>query len=167
VLHCGSFSKSLAPGYRLGWVAAGRYADAVQRAKAVATLGTSLPVQLAVARMLREGGFDAHLQRLRAALGTGQKRALAAVRQQWPGAQVLAPAGGYFLWVELPRTVNALELHRRALEAGISIAPGPLFSARLDFGNCLRLNYGHAWTEATTRAVAAIGRFIEEQGRRP
>jgi DNA-binding transcriptional MocR family regulator len=165
VLHCGSFSKSLAPGYRLGWVAAGRHADAVQRAKAIATLGTSLPVQLAVARMLREGGFDAHLRRLRAALAAGQRRALAAVRAQWPGAQVLAPVGGYFLWVELPRTVDALEVHRRALDAGISIAPGPLFSARRGFGNCLRLNYGHAWTEGTTQAMTLIGRFIEEQRR--
>jgi DNA-binding transcriptional MocR family regulator len=162
VLHCGSFSKSLAPGYRLGWVAAGRHAPAVQHAKMIATLGTSLPIQLAVARMLREGGYDAHLRRLRNALAAGQRRALAAIGAHWPGAQVVPPAGGYFLWIELSPNVDALEVHRRALEAGISIAPGPLFSARGDFGHCLRLNYGHPWTEASARAVARLGRFIEE-----
>ena len=165
VLHCGSFSKSLAPGYRLGWVAAGRYAAAVQRAKVIATLGTSLPIQLAVARMLREGGFDAHLKRLRATLAAGQKHALAAVHAEWRGAQIEPPCGGYFLWIELPPTVDALAIHRRALEAGISIAPGPVFSARRGFGHYLRLNYGHPWTQSSTQAVARLGRLIAQATR--
>ena len=69
VLHCGSFSKCLAPGYRLGWVAAGRYAQELVRRKIESSLSTSLPIQLGVTQMLRFGGYESHLSRLRRILG--------------------------------------------------------------------------------------------------
>jgi DNA-binding transcriptional MocR family regulator len=161
VMHCGSFSKCLAPGYRLGWVAAGRQADAVRRLKITTSLGTSMPVQLCIAQMLRQGGYDAHLIRLRATLAKQQEMALAAIRRHFPpGYRVAPPDGGYFLWIQLPAGVEALEVHRLALEDSISIAPGPIFSARREFRNYLRLNYGHPWTPQLDRAVARLGTLI-------
>lgn len=165
VLHCGSFSKCLAPGYRLGWVAAGRFTETVRRRKIATSLGTSLPIQLGIAQMLREGGYDAHLVRLRAALAKQQQTALSALRQHFPqGYRVAPPTGGYFLWIELAPQVDSLEVHRRALDANISIAPGPIFSARREFKNYIRLNYGHPWTAKMDRAVAQLGRIISEVG---
>lgn len=126
VLHCGSFSKCLAPGYRLGWVAAGRFAEQVQRRKITTSLGTSMPIQLGIAQMLSQGGYDAHLLRLRSTLMKQQQTLLDAVHKYFPaGCRVTPPSGGYFLWIELPKQVDSLEVHRLALAANISIAPGP------------------------------------------
>lgn len=144
VLDCGSFSKSLAPGYRVGWVAAGRYARAVQRAKMSQTLATSSPVQRALAAYLADGGYDRFLRGLRRELDRRRTAALAALARYLPaGFSVTLPEGGYFLWAQLATAVDALELQRRALAQGVSLAPGPMFSARREFGNCIRLNYGH------------------------
>ncbi len=162
VLSCGSFSKSLAPGYRLGWVAAGRFAEDVQRRKITSSLATSMPIQNGIALTLREGGFDAHLTKLRSALKTQQAAALSSIRQHFPPeCRIAVPDGGYFLWIELAQHVDALEVHRLALESNISIAPGPMFSPRREFKNFIRLNCGHAWTPALERAVVELGRIIK------
>jgi len=161
VLHCGSFSKCLAPGYRLGWVAAGRFSEEIARRKIESSLATSLPIQQGVAQMLRHGGYDAHLARLRRFLATQQSAALDSLRRHFPlGYRVAPPAGGYFLWVECAASVDALEVHRLALDHGITIAPGPMFSARRQFGNFIRLNIGHPWNAATDRAIARLGELV-------
>jgi DNA-binding transcriptional MocR family regulator len=161
VLHCSSFSKCLAPGYRLGWVAAGRFATAVQRRKITSSLSTSIPVQDGIALLLRQDGYDAHLAKLRRTLGAQQGSLLAALKKHFPaGYRVTQPEGGYFVWVELPRGVDALEVHRLALDRGISVAPGPIFSPRREFRNCLRLNYGHPWTPDFDRAIATLATLL-------
>jgi DNA-binding transcriptional MocR family regulator len=165
VLHCGSFSKSLAPGYRLGWVAAGKYSRGVQERKMATTLATSMPIQLCISKMLREGGYDAHLAKLRTTLAKQQTAALASLRKHLPrDYRVSAPQGGYFLWIELAPDIDALELHRAALERNISLAPGPIFSARREFRNFIRLNCGHPWNERMDRAIAEIGSLIRAAG---
>jgi DNA-binding transcriptional MocR family regulator len=166
VLHCGSFSKCLAPGYRVGWVAAGRFERDVRRGKVMTSLSTSLPVQDAIAQALRQDGYDAHLKTLRRTLAAQQAALLKSVHDHWPaGYRVLRPDGGYFVWVELPRGVDALELNRLALEQGISLAPGPIFSPRREFRNCVRLNYGHPWSAALERAVQRLGRLVTTMAR--
>jgi len=159
VLHCGSFSKCLAPGYRLGWVAAGRFARDVQRRKVMSSLATSIPVQDAIADVLRHETYDAHLKKLRGALAAQQQSLLASVRRHFPGHRVTEPEGGYFVWLELPHGVDSLDLHRRALKHGISIAPGPIFSPRREYRNCVRLNYGHPWNAELDRAVRQVARL--------
>lgn len=164
VMHCGSFSKCLAPGYRVGWVAAGRFAQRVERLRLMSSLSPALPSQQAVAGYLAEGGYDRHLRRLRRRLADTRRAMTAAVRQHFPpGTRVNEPQGGYFLWVELPPSVDALELHRRALAQGISLAPGPLFSPTAGFAHCIRLNHGHAddpRIDAAVRTVGALARAM-------
>jgi DNA-binding transcriptional MocR family regulator len=161
VLHCGSFSKCLAPGYRLGWVAAGRFTKELARRKIESSLATSLPIQQGIAQMLRYGGYDSHLVRFRRLLANRQTAALDSIRRHFPaGYRVARPAGGYFLWIECAAAVDSIEVHRLALEFGITVAPGPMFSARRQFGNFLRLNYGHPWTAAMDRAVARLGEIL-------
>jgi DNA-binding transcriptional MocR family regulator len=162
VLHCNSFSKCLAPGYRLGWVAAGKFATDVQRRKITSSLSTSIPVQDGIALLLRQDGYDAHLGKLRRTLAAQQGALLAALKKHFPaGYRVTQPEGGYFVWVELPRGVDALEVHRLALEQGISVAPGPIFSPRREFRNCLRLNYGHPWRAEFDRAIATLATLLQ------
>jgi DNA-binding transcriptional MocR family regulator len=161
VLNCGSFSKSLAPGYRVGWVAAGKFAKEIQRRKIASTLATSVPVQEALAAFLRHDGFDAHLNELRRGLKNQQQRALIAIKRHFPADyRLCVPEGGYFAWIELASSVDAMEIHRAALEQDISVAPGPMFSPRRAFRNCLRLNYGHPFTPAIESAFAQLGRLL-------
>ncbi|MEC5164147.1 aminotransferase class I/II-fold pyridoxal phosphate-dependent enzyme [Janthinobacterium sp. CG_S6] len=164
VLHCGSFSKCLAPGFRVGWAAPGRYARAVERLKLSTSLTAALPSQLALADYLGRGTYEWHLRQLRLALAAQQHMMLQAIAVHFPaGTRVTRPQGGYFVWVELPKGVDALALHRSALRHGISIAPGPIFSAKRAFGHCVRLNYGHPWDATHEAAIATLGRLAAQQ----
>ncbi|QDH71136.1 aminotransferase-like domain-containing protein [Marilutibacter alkalisoli] len=161
VLHCSSFSKCLAPGYRIGWVAAGRHRETIARLKLTSTLNTNVPAQLAIARYLQRGGYERHLRRLRATLAAQQAQYLDAITRYFPdGVRVTRPQGGYFLWLELPHGNDALALHRQALEHGMSLAPGPIFSARREFGHCLRLNAGHPLDERADAALRTLGTLV-------
>ncbi len=161
VMHCGSFSKSLAPGYRVGWVAGGRYADQVARLKLMTTISPSVPAQAAIADYLQHGGYDRHLRKLRIALETQQAAMLASAARHFPAeTRVTRPNGGYFLWFEFPERVDSLQLFQLALAQGISLAPGPIFSATRGFRSCARLNHGHAWDAQSERAMEVLGRIL-------
>ncbi|WP_085623328.1 MULTISPECIES: GntR family transcriptional regulator MpaR [unclassified Pseudomonas] len=161
VMHCGSFAKSLAPGYRIGWVAAGRFAQKIERLKLMTSLCASMPAQAAIADYLQHGGYDRHLRKLRYALEGQQANMLAAIARHFPAqTRVSQPSGGYFLWLELPEQMDALKLFHMALAQGISIAPGPIFSPTRRFDNCIRLNYGSPWHEDAERAMETLGRII-------
>jgi DNA-binding transcriptional MocR family regulator len=163
VLNCGSFSKSLAPGYRLGWVAAGRFASEIQRRKIVSTLATSVPIQEGIAAMLRHESFDAHLVGLREALRDQQQRSLVSIKRHFPaGMHLNIPDGGYFLWLELPQTIDAMKVYQSALAAQISVAPGPMFSARQAFRHYLRINCGHPFTSSIDRGIATLGQLCKD-----
>jgi DNA-binding transcriptional MocR family regulator len=161
VMHCSSFAKCLAPGYRVGWTAPGRFTQAIERRKLMSSISTSIPPQLAIAAYLRFGGYERHLRKLRHAFASQWAQAADAIGRHFPvGVRVTRPSGGYFLWVQLPKSVDALTLHRGALEEGISVAPGPMFSAKREYTNCLRINYGHPWTPRMKDAIAVLGGLI-------
>lgn len=161
VMHCGSFSKCLAPGYRVGWVAGGRFASAISRLQLMTTLSPSIPAQAALADYLQHGGYDRHLRQLRHALETQQGQMLASADRHFPtGTRITRPGGGYFLWVEFPERVDSLHLFRMALDQGVSLAPGPIFSATRGFRHCARLSYGHPWTARSERAMETLGRLL-------
>lgn len=161
VMHCSSFSKTLAPGYRIGWAAAGKFTDKVQRLKLMTTLSSSIPVQAGIADYLQHGGYDRHLRKLRAALRVQRNEMDAAIRR-WlpPGVRWVCPDGGYFVWLEFPEAIDAMQLHRLAIAQGISVAPGPIFSATHAFENCVRLNFGHPWSQKIDDAVRVLGELL-------
>ena len=164
VMHVSSFSKCLAPGYRIGWVAAGRYASRIQRQKLSSSLATTVPVQIALAEYLKHGGLENHLRHLRQTLALQEVEMVQAVERHFPtGTKLARPQGGYFLWLELPPHVDTLLLHQQALERGISIAPGPIFSAKREFKNYLRLNFGHPDSQRLDAAMATLGELIAQQ----
>jgi DNA-binding transcriptional MocR family regulator len=160
VMLCGSFSKTLAPGYRIGFATPGRWRDRVELLKFSVNVATATLIQRAVARFLKGGGYDRHLRTLRDQLSGICLRTAAAVADSFPaGTRVSHPRGGCFLWVEMPEAVDALELHARALDAGVSIAPGPLFSPTQGHRNCIRLSCGAPWTDRLDAAVRLVGRL--------
>lgn len=163
VMHCSSFSKCLAPGYRVGWVAAGRFAPQVQRLKLMTSLSTAIPSQLALAAYLQTGGFDRHLRQMRLHLEHNANAALRTIARHFPkGTRVTRPQGGYFLWLELPRQCDALLLHRLALQHGISVAPGQMFSADQRFSHHLRLNFGMQDSQALDDALKRLGQLATQ-----
>ena len=163
VMHCSSFSKCLAPGYRVGWVASGRYSKIIERLKLTTTLSTSVPAQIALANYLKKGGYDKHLRNLRHTLTVNQIKFIDAVQQYFPeGTRLTKPQGGYFLWVKLPDGVKALDVHRIALANGISIAPGPIFSAQRGFTDYIRLNYGHIWDTNVEASLVTLGKIVRD-----
>ncbi len=158
VMLCTSFSKTLAPGYRVGWVAPGRWRDAVERLKFAQTVGTPTLPQMAIADFLENGGYERHLRRLRRALADQVGRVSDAIAEHFPsGTRISRPRGGFLLWVEMPPGKNALDLHDRALARGVSIAPGPIFSAKQRFSNCLRLSCAWPWSDRIERAIRTLG----------
>lgn len=163
VLHCSSFSKTLAPGYRIGWVNSPRFAHQLARHKLTASLATCVPVQDALARYLQRGTYDRHLQQLRRNFQRNIEHYTEAIARHFPPAtRVSRPTGGYFLWVELPEGTDTLALQRRAADAGISLAPGPIFSAGRSFGNCLRVNCGHPLDARAEDALRMLGQWLAQ-----
>jgi DNA-binding transcriptional MocR family regulator len=163
VMLCGSFSKTLAQGYRVGWVAAGRHQERVQLLQFSQTGATMTLPQRAVATFLEGGGYDRHLRTLRRRLAESMHRVSAAVGEYFPeGTRMTQPRGGILLWVELPRKVSALQLYRRAMAEGISFVPGPVFSARQRLTNFIRLNTALQWNEQVESALKRLGELAKE-----
>jgi len=154
---CSSFSKTLAPGYRVGWMTPGRFREAIENQKILSNIATATPTQMAVAEFLACGGYDHHLRKVRRAYARNVSLMSDAIARHFPeGTKVSRPAGAFFLWVEMPEHVDSLALYGRARELGISIAPGPIFSVREKFQNYIRLSAAY-WDPAIERVVKTIG----------
>jgi DNA-binding transcriptional MocR family regulator len=162
VMLCSSFSKDLCPAYRVGWVVPGRFKEQVQWLKYTSSLATATLPQLTIAQFMDSGGFDHHLRQIRR-LHAGHVASMSqAVRRSFPkGVRVTRPAGGFLLWVQLPESVDSLELYKRALRAGIATTPGYLFSAKDRYRNFMRLNAAN-WSEDAERAVHRLGAMVGE-----
>lgn len=162
VLLCSSISKTLAPGYRVGWIAAGRYQEQIERKKMLANVATPSPTQLAIAEFLANGGYEHHLRSIRRAYAKQTAQMADAIGRFFPaGTRVSRPQGGYVLWVEMPQQVDALKLYERCKQVGITIAPGQLFSVEGKFHNCIRLNAAF-WNPCVEAAIETLGRLAEE-----
>lgn len=158
VLYCSSFSKSLTPEHHIGWTLPGRYRQAVERLKFLNTVSMPVHPQRAVAEYLQSEGYDFHLRRLRKLLMQRQRIMRSAVMRFFPaGTRCSEPQGGYLLWVTLPEGILALELHALAQAAGISVAPGDMFSTDGAFRHCIRLNYSFPWEDGIEAAVRTLG----------
>jgi DNA-binding transcriptional MocR family regulator len=114
--------------------------------------------QLAIAEFLQNGGYDHHLRQLRKAYATQVQRVTQAIGQFFPkGTKVTRPTGGFLLWVELPKSVDSLQLYRQALQQQISIVPGLIFSTTPQYQHCIRLNCGYPWSYEIEQSLAVLG----------
>jgi DNA-binding transcriptional MocR family regulator len=158
VLFCSSFSKTLAPGYRVGWVTPGRYYHQVRTAKLTHTLATATLPELAIAGFLAEGGYDHWLRGARRIYINNVTQVRRAILGEFPaGTTVTSPQGGFLLWVTMPPKVDALQLYERALAHGISIAPGHMFSLDQRYTNCIRISCGERWSARIAGAIKTLG----------
>ncbi|WP_232011627.1 aminotransferase-like domain-containing protein [Moritella yayanosii] len=160
VLHCSSFSKCLAPGFRVGWVVAGRYAKQIEKLQFMTTLSAAVPNQLAIAEFVLHGNYDTHLRRLRRQLESRQQQMRHAIEQYFPlETTITRPSGGYFLWVVLSDHINTGELLQTLLDDhNISIAPGTLFASDQQYKNCMRINSSYLLTDKIRQALITLAR---------
>ncbi|MBF6057080.1 aminotransferase-like domain-containing protein [Thiomicrorhabdus heinhorstiae] len=162
VIYCSSFSKTLSPGLRLGWVASKRYRERLEYFKYVANLATSSVAQLAVAEILQSGKFDRYLSKIRQQYAFAVDRMTAAIVKLFPfGTKVTRPKGGFVLWIELPFAIDTFELANRLARHQISIAPGRIFSMTEKYNHFLRLSCALDWNTDTELALLKIVNEIE------
>lgn len=162
IIYCSSFSKTVAPGYRIGWMAtktAAQMQSALERKLAFTLSGPSL-LQAAFAEFLSSGGYDNHLRRIRRVFESTIGQMSRAVERSFPkGTRVSRPAGSFVLWLELPKSVQTAALFDEALKNGICFVPGEVFSASRRFSHCLRLSCGHGWDERIEKGVMNLGKL--------
>ena len=164
VLSCGTLSKTLSPGLRVGWVAPGRFYSRVMHLKLVTSIGSTTLSQLAAAEFLQNGGYDRHLRKLRRSYRDHVRTISDAVRQSFPaGTRLSRPCGGQFLWVELPQPADTIAMFEQAWDAGVSFAPGPMFSPSGGYRSFLRLNCSVHGGDDVLEAVRMLGRLAAAQ----
>lgn len=164
VLYCASYSKTLSPGLRVGWAVPGRYQAKVEQLKWVINQTTAIAPQLTIAAFLTNGGYDRHLRYLRRTFQSQVALMTQAICEYFPPeTRVTRPNGGHILWVELPPSFDSIALYSEALEHGISIAPGTIFSPSGSYGNCFRLNCGLPWSEKIEQAMQQLGLLAQRQ----
>lgn len=169
VLYCGSFSKTVSSGMRIGWAVPGRYQNELEHLKLVVNQATPTAPQLALAGLLEGGGFHRHLRRVRRLYAAQMASMIEAVDAVFPeGTRHTDPQGGHVLWIQVPG-LDSMAIYERAAAVGIHIAPGPLFSAGHGFGDHLRLNTGFPWTEHLADQITMLGGLVEANvaGRAP
>ncbi len=158
VLYCSSFSKTIAPGYRVGWIYPGKFFEEVNRLKIFTSYATATLNQMAIAEFLRTGGYDRSLRNLRTKYESQLSVVSKYVSEYFPdGTKLSRPQGGFFLWVELPKQINSIELQREAIKKKITIAPGPLFSTHKGYENYIRISCGFPLTPVIKDAIKTLG----------
>ena len=164
VMLCSSFSKSLSPGLRVGWVAPGRWQKAVRGLKTAGSMACNAFTEQSLADFLESGGYTRHLRKARKVYASNLPLLNQAIAKHFPeGVKVSRPAGGFVLWVEFPGRVDAMELYRAAISDKIFITPGHIFSSGLKYKNCVRLSYSNPWSDSIEKALAALGNLAKKQ----
>ncbi|BAV09521.1 DNA-binding transcriptional regulator, MocR family, contains an aminotransferase domain [Filimonas lacunae] len=164
VLLCSSISKTLAPGYRVGWCIPGKFLDKVIHLKLMHIVSSATPTQAAIAHFLETGRYDLHMRNLRKALHTQCLLYTQAIARFFPpDTKVSRPAGGFVLWIEMNEAVNTMELFHEALDHGISIAPGQLFNADGRFNHHIRISFGSTYNTTIEKSLQTLGRLVKNK----
>jgi len=161
VMLCSSFSKDISAGFRIGWTAPGRFYREVQSRKYALNVRTSVLPQLAISRFLESGGYDQHLRKIRRAYGEKVDAMSQAILAHFPeGTRITEPGGGFVLWVQLPRKLDAMQVYQESMKAFIAIAPGYLFSPTHKFDDFVRLNAA-CWSQRSEQDLVRLGLVVK------
>jgi DNA-binding transcriptional MocR family regulator len=164
VLWCGSISKSLAPGYRVGWIAPGLLKEKIVSQKLFNSVSSTTITQHTIATFLESGRYENHLRKLRSILHANSLKMSRLIGENFPpSTRISRPLGGFMLWIELEKEFNAVSILDEALKNNINIAPGRMFTLQEQYQNCMRLSYGLEWNNDVEQALVKLGNIIKKQ----
>lgn len=167
IVYCSSFSKDLAPNMRLGWIASQPLMTRIMRQKVALNITCNMPCQLAMADYLLTESYALHIRKLTLTLQQQIAKLQTCVLNYFPGGtRVSQPQGGFFLWVELPKKIKAMDIYNLAVQQNICFMPGHTFSMSGQYDHCLRLSATSVWRPELEQAVvqlAQIAKFISSK----
>ncbi|MCD9573684.1 PLP-dependent aminotransferase family protein [Flavobacterium soyae] len=162
VLYCSSFSKTLAPGFRIGWVSGGKYHHAIEKLKYGSNMSTNSVLQAAIGKYLESGQYNKHIRKMRNALQSQMLKYLSTISEIFPaGTKLAIPQGGLSIWIELPPKIDAYALQKEALNKGVGICPGHIFSTSDFFHHYIRINYCPLWNHKTEKAINTLAKVLQ------
>ena len=160
VLWCGSFSKTLAAGYRVGWVAPGKFLEKIKRAKHYHSISCNSIAHETIANFLENDRYENHLRKLRQTLYRNTLQFHRLIGEYFPeDTKVSRPTGGFHLWVELNKRTDTVELYNKVIQHKISFTPGKMYTLRNQYNNCLRLSTGLVLDDKVEAALKLVGRL--------
>ncbi|PWU04388.1 MAG: PLP-dependent aminotransferase family protein [Bacteroidetes bacterium] len=163
VLYCSSISKTLAPGYRVGWCIPGKFINKVLQIKTTHSLASPGPTHATVGLFFNTGRLDLHLRKLRSSLATQCRQYGQAIRKYFPtNTQISNPGGGCFLWIRLDNGIDSNKLYQKAIDKKIRIAPGNMITGENCFSNYIRIGFGHPFTRNLETSLEILGQLITE-----
>ena len=163
VLWCSSVSKTLAPAYRVGWVAPGKFMAEVSKVKLFHSLSGTAITHETIGNFLGNGRYEKHLRTLRKTLYSNYLHYVRTITDCFPeGTKISRPQGGLSLWVELPPQIDTIVLYNTAIAHKIVISPGKMFTLQDQFNNCMRLSYGLEWNNNTEKALQMLGSLAKK-----
>jgi DNA-binding transcriptional MocR family regulator len=164
VIYCSSFSKTISPGIRCGWLIGGKKHENCRRLKMGLTLGGNPAVQRAVAEYLKSPRYSQNILHLQKSAAQQSRELKQLLISEFPKETAITePEGGFYFWVELPGDTDTLRLFEDAIECGISTVPGQAFTTGQRYSNCLRISFASPISDETKRAVTKLGQLIRDQ----
>ncbi|REL28427.1 PLP-dependent aminotransferase family protein [Thalassotalea euphylliae] len=163
VLTCSSFSKTAAPGYRIGWLIPGRFEEQAKRIKRAQSCSTPMLQQWTLTEYLLSGEYDRHLAVLRKKLIYNCERMRALIAEHFPSEVCIAkPQGGSVLWVRCRSHVNTDDFFHEAIAQGVSFAPGGIFSPSGKYQHYMRISFGVQWHQDIEQAIKILGQLVAQ-----
>ncbi|MDH5182735.1 MAG: PLP-dependent aminotransferase family protein [Gammaproteobacteria bacterium] len=163
VIYCSSFSKTVAPGLRLGWMLAGRYSEQIRYQKFLDNISTAIHTQLAMAELLAKGSFRRSVRNAAHIYQHRMEQLRHWIREYFPAnTRMSNPEGGFILWLELPKEVDSFALYHQAKNQRITITPGLLFSAQAQYTHHIRLSCGVVEGEKARRSIQKLATLINK-----
>ncbi|MFA9188684.1 PLP-dependent aminotransferase family protein [Flavobacterium sp. FBOR7N2.3] len=164
VMWCGSVSKTLAPGYRVGWVAPGKFKEKTIRKKLLHTMSSPPLYQEVIADFMEHGRYEHHLRGLRNTLYSNYLLFQRTIEEYFPeNTKISKPQGGFVLWLELDPRIDTAILYDIAVQHKIGFAPGRMFTQHDQYNNCMRLNFAIKWDEKVEHSLQNLGLLIKQQ----
>lgn len=161
VMFCSSFSKTVAPGLRIGWILPGIFKEKITYLKFLDNISTSTHPQMALAELLAKGSYRRNIRHAATVYSHRMARFREWVSRYFPpGTRISDPRGGFLLWVELPQQVDSFTLYQAAMNIKIAITPGILFSVQGQYTNHFRLSCGAVADDIAEQSIKKLAALI-------